>query len=286
MKVVNRWGRALLLLSLPTAACDAIVGADFDGLGPLPPTGSGGAGASTAGVASGGESRGGSAGSVGESGGVAGMVGVAGRGGDGGSGEAGTSSGGASNGGASGEPAGGATADGGVGNAGESAGGAAGAGGAPDVILPPTDIVINELKGQGNGDDYVELYNPATLPADIGRCYVVDNSNNRVTFPLGAIIAPQSFVVVRLQQPATSGMVTTCFGYSPCYDGVQWGISASGEAIFLHDAGGVLLDTLTYPDEAGPNNVGDGHGFGRIPDGAATTGAILTSPGAPNIAAP
>jgi hypothetical protein len=209
----------------------------------------------------------------------------------GGGGESGSSRGGTANEGGGGQPVAGEAGQGGgelggAGNAGDGAGGAGGAGGEPDVGVPPTDVVINELKGQGSGDDYIELYNPGTEPADIGGCYVVDDSNNRVTFPKGAVIGAQSYVVVRLQQTSSTGMVTSCFGFTPCYHGITWGISASGEVIFLHDSNGILLDQLTYPDEAGSGNVGDGHAFGRIPNGAATTGAILTSPGAANNAVP
>lgn len=182
-------------------------------------------------------------------------------------------------------PEAGAPIDGGMGGAGDGGGGA-GDGGAPDIGVPPTEVLLNELKGQGAGDDYIELYNPGTEAADLSGCYVVDDSNNRVTFPPGATIAAQGFVVVRLQQAVSTGMVTTCFGFSPCYDGLSWGISAKGEVIFLHDSAGVLLDTLIYPSDVGPNNVGDGNAFGRIPNGGATTGAIIISPGAANSAVP
>jgi hypothetical protein len=163
--------------------------------------------------------------------------------------------------------------------------GAAGDGGSGVVGVPPSGVVLNELKGQGAGDDYIELFNSGGEVADIGGCYVADDSNNRVTFPTGATIGAKGYVVVRLQQATSTGMVTTCFGFTPCYHGVTWGISAGGEVIFLHDAQGVLLDQLTYPDEAGPSGVGDTHALGRIPDGAETIGAVLVSPGATNNAA-
>jgi hypothetical protein len=169
-----------------------------------------------------------------------------------------------------------------LGSAGESEGGA---GGEPGTIALPTGVVINELKGQGTGADFIELYNRGAETADIGGCYLTDDSNNRVNLPVGATIAPHGFVVVRLQQPAPTGMATTCFDFSPCYDG-SWGIAASGERIFLRDPVGVLLDELSYPDEMGPGNVGNGNSFGRIPDGAETTGAIRVSAGATNVAVP
>jgi hypothetical protein len=284
MKITKPSRRLSLLLFLPIAACSTLVGADFDDLGPN--GGSGGNG----GVQSGGNAgtaSGGTANNAGVSdnsagnGGVSGTVGEGGGSSQAGNANAGTTTGGTSSGGTSvqgGGGQGGEAGGGGAGNAGESAAGAGGA----ETVVPPTEVVLNELKGQGAGADYVELFNTGTETADISGCYVADDSNNRVTFPAGATIAGKGYVVVRLQQTTSTGMVTTCFGFKPCYDGIKWGISASGEKIFLRDSTGALLDQLDYPDEAGPNGVGDTHAFGRVPDGAGTTGAIFTSPGAPN----
>ncbi len=276
MAKTKAWSRVAVLCVLPAAACSTLVGADFDDLSP---GGSGGSSAGSGGSSVAGTSNGGSAGSAGNE-----PRGGAGADQGGGAGEAGSAIGGSPVGGMAGETSGGAPTDGGAeqggaGNAGEGGGGASGA---PDIGVPPTAVVINELKGQGSGDDYIELYNPGSEVADISGCYVADDSNNHVTFPQGATIAPQGFVVVRLQQATSTGMVTTCFGVTPCYDGLQWGISAGGEVIFLHDSKGVLLDQLTYPDDKGPNNVGDGNAFGRIPNGGNTAGAIFKSPGATN----
>jgi hypothetical protein len=80
-------------------------------------------------------------------------------------------------------------------------------------------------------------------------------------------------------------MVTSCLGYTPCYDGISWGISSSGEAVSLRDAKGTLLDQLTYPDQNGPSGLQDGQALGRVPDGESTVTAILVSPGAANNAA-
>lgn len=295
MKIIHSSRRLSLLLLFPIAACSTLVGADFDGLGPIgsggsnggaPASGGSSGSTSNAGVAGNSAGNGGSAGTSGENGG-SGHAGNASAGSTTTGGVAGTSgTGGASNGGTSAQ---GGADEGGAGQGGVSAGAAgesaAGAGGA-DTIVPPDEIVLNELKGQGAGADYLELFNPGAETADIAGCYVADDSNNRVTFPAGATIAGKGYVVVRLGQSTSTGMVTTCFGFKPCYDGVAWGISASGEKIFLRDSKGALLDQLDYPDEAGPNGVGDSHAFGRIPDGASTTGAILTSPGATNIAVP
>lgn len=287
MNVLKNWGRASVLLAFPLAACGTIVGADFDDLEPIGGTsGSGTTGGTSPG--NGGAGNGGS-------GGAAAGTGTAASGGttagSGGTPQGGAPSAGAPAGGSAGEPFGGAPqagADqGGAGSAGEDAGGASGAGGEGGTMtvgVPPIAVVINELKGQGSGDDYIELYNTGDEVADLSDCYVVDDSNNRVTLPAGATITPKGYVVIRLQQMSSTGMVTECFGFTPCYDGVKWGISASGEVIFFHDAQGKLLDTLTYPNEMGPGNVGNGNAFGRIPDGAQTTGAIVKSAGGPNVA--
>lgn len=275
MNAVKAWSRWGVLLGFPVAACSTLVGADFDGLGPVPAGGS--AGSVTAG---GTESTGTN------DAGTASRIPVGGVGGESGSNQGGDVDQGGTLGGVGGEPVGGEAGQGGAphGGAGHAGDDAGGAGGTPDIGVPPDDVVLNELKGQGSGDDYIELYNPGTEAADIGGCYVTDDSNNRVTFPQNATIAAKSYVVVRLQQATSTGMETTCFGFPHCYLGVAWGIAASGELIFLRDAKGVILDQLEYPDETGPNDVGNGNAFGRIPDGANATGAILTSPGAANVA--
>jgi hypothetical protein len=267
MKIVTRSGALLLLLLFSVAACSALVGADFDG---LVPAGSGGT--------SGGPSASGGSGGGGLN--SAGNDAAAGVSSGGGSSQGGS----AGSGPTAGAFTGGAPADGGAdpGGAAGTGDGAAGDGGSGAVGVPPSAVVLNELKGQGTGDDYIELFNTGDETADIGGCYVADDSNNRVIFPTGATIGAKSYVVVRLQQATSTGMVTTCFGFTPCYNGVTWGISAGGEVIFLHDSQGVLLDQLTYPDDAGPNGVGDTHALGRIPDGAETTGAVLISPGTTN----
>jgi hypothetical protein len=133
--------------------------------------------------------------------------------------------------------------------------------------VSPTGLVLNELKGQGSGPDYIELFNRTQEPLDIAGCYVSDDSNNRVTFPTGASIAATSYVLVRLQQSTSTGLVTSCLGYTPCYDGIAWGISASGEVVSLRDAKGTLLDQLAYPDQNGANGLPDGQALGRVPDG-------------------
>lgn len=158
-----------------------------------------------------------------------------------------------------------------------------GAGG--EGATSPVGVVINELKGQGSGSDYIELYNPGPAAANLAGAYVGDDSANRITFPEGTLILANSYVLVRLQQPTTSGMETSCFGYSPCFDGTVWGIAAGGEVIFFYDRDGVLLDTMTYPNEMGPNGVENGQAYGRVPDGSETLGAITQSPGFANVTA-
>jgi hypothetical protein len=307
----------LFAIWLLMPACSTVLNADFDGLTPLGTAGSSSASGGDAGLgAQGGSAAAGVSGNAASAGrasiggagaGDAGVSGMAAMGGGGRGGEEGGSgpletggggagntggSGGASNTGGSAGGAGGHGGSGGASNIGGSGGAGAHAGsggsiglggsGGSSGYVSPTGVVLNELKGQGSGPDYIELYNRTHASLDIGGCYVSDDSNNRVTFPAGATIAATSFVLVRLQQSSSTGMVTSCFGYTPCYDGISWGISSSGEAVSLRDAKGTLLDQLTYPDQNGPSGLQDGQALGRVPDGESTVTAILVSPGAAN----
>ena len=56
--------------------------------------------------------------------------------------------------------------------------------------------------------------------------------------------------------------------------------------IFLYDSNDLLLDQLMYPDEMAAGGLENGQSLGRTPDGAGTTGPIVVSPGAPNVAVP
>jgi hypothetical protein len=69
--------------------------------------------------------------------------------------------------------------------------------GAPNVAQPvadPDEVLINEWFANGDVvlvDDFVELHNPATLPADLAGLYVTDNPANQKTKHQ---IAPLSFI--------------------------------------------------------------------------------------------
>jgi len=141
--------------------------------------------------------------------------------------------------------------------------------------------VLNEIKGQGPGDDYIEIFNLGSDPVNVGNYYVGDDSGNEVRFAAGTLICGRSYVIALLQQ-LSSGGPHTCFGFSPCFWGMTWGVSAGGEAVFLYSSTGVLLDQITYPNESGPNALVDGQAYGRVSDGSDTLGPITLSPGQPN----
>jgi len=259
--------RLLCLVAVISAgACSTLVGADFDGLSPA----SEGSGGSSMAGSAGKDKTGGSK----ADGGTSTTGGSRGEGGEGGVSIAGSTSGG-----------GGSGTEGGTGGDTGTSGAANGGAGGSEPTDPLEGVFLNELKGQGPNYDFVELFNTGEASVDLSGCYVADDSANRVAFPLGASIAAGGFVLVRLSQPIASGEVTTCDGFSPCYDGT-WGISSAGEAIFFRSATNKVLDALAYPAQNSPSGVLDGQSFGRHPDGAETFGAVTISPGNPNSPAP
>ncbi len=103
-------------------------------------------------------------------------------------------------------------------------------------------VVINEFSNDDAGADdaeFVELFNATAAPVDIGGWSVVggdaggpDNAANVI--PGGTTLAPGAFYVI--------GMAAV-----PGVDLAQFGSWQNGtEALTLYDAGGAVVDTVTY----------------------------------------
>jgi hypothetical protein len=243
----------------------------------------GGSGPSTGGAASGGAASGGTTGGGGgSSGGVAGQTSTGGTPATGGTN---TASGGVGPGGGGGEAGDGVfggegvIAPGGAGGAPEG-GGAGDAGGGPGPGTPPV-IVLNEVKGQGSGDDYIEIYNRGPGALDL-EGYGLSDQSNTFFFPAGATIAQGGHVLLLLGQPQPlPNSAFMCFTPSPCYH-ATWGISQDGESVYLRGRQNQVLDTTTYPNQNGANAITNDQTWGRLPDGEGAFRATRPTPEAIN----
>lgn len=310
----------LLLGGASLLACSTLVGADFDdrnegakasggsvatsgGTNALggqtsggAPSGSGGSQPNSGGSSSGGSSSGGSSsggttllGSGGTTGGSAGQTSTGGRSGgataSGGSATAGrggtgpAGSGGQGEGGVGGQPQGG---DGGEPEVG-GAGGEAGSGGAP---AGRPVVVLNEVKGQGSGDDFVEIYNRGPGTLDLSGYLLVDQGNNDFVFPNGTSIVQGDHVLLLLGQTSPGSGPFTCFVPNhPCFH-ANWGISQNGETVYFRDPQGLLLDSTAYPSQSGASALTNEQTWGRIPDGSGPFRATRVTPEAENLPSP
>lgn len=312
----------LLLGTASLLACSTLVGADFDDRNLGEPT-TGGTVASTGGASNGGQAAGGAAsggaspqgtGGVsngGASNGGSTVVGSGGAtGGNAGQADTGGSSGGART--TGGTSAGGAAAgQGGIGPAGSGGqepeggvggvggvggfGGQGGAGGESEVAGAGGEagnggvsggapvVVLNEVKGQGSGDDFMEIVNrgPGALNLE---GYGLSDQNNTFIFPSGATIPEGGYVLLLLGQTTVTGNFT-CFTPNPCFH-ATWGISQNGETVYFRGRQNQVLDSTTYPSQTGTGALTNEQTWGRIPNGSGAFRATRPTPEAANQSSP
>jgi len=142
-----------------------------------------------------------------------------------------------------------------------------------DVALTPGSVVINELKGQGGGPDWIELTNPGQKPMVIDGYTVAQAAGTTgppdvagfLTFPQGTTLAAGAFLMVVAQQPSIGGPTTSCQTIAATCFTVTWGISMSGERIYLlnADAGKSVSQQVDYP-----GTVMTGQTYARATNGA------------------
>jgi len=135
-------------------------------------------------------------------------------------------------------------------------------------IDPDARLLINEVLSNSDaapGVDWVELYNPGSVPVDLGIIYFSDDADDLLKFKLPTAIILQPGEYYSFRQ-----------GTEP--DGFEFGLDFSGESIFLTAAMGnpatepiLVMDAVNY-DVAEPDIT-----LGRYPDGADGFG-ILTAP--------
>jgi hypothetical protein len=151
-------------------------------------------------------------------------------------------------------------------------------------------MVINEISAKG--EDWIELVNAGSSPADIGNWGLCDDVSadagsdcdltTVVRFPQGTVVQPGEYVLVVGNEPADAGTGPhmTCLksgGPTTCYY-ATWKVSASnGETVHLIDPANKPVDEELYPMNAVPS----GQTWGRLPD---KTGAFAPNKPTPGVA--
>lgn len=122
-------------------------------------------------------------------------------------------------------------------------------------------VVMNEVYPHGTSaePDWIELYNASGAGADISGYKIYDSggqsgSKPKKVFPQGTTIPSRGFFVVVTDDGSASG----------------FGLSSSGETVWLENAAGTVIDTVTFPALATNKS------YGRYPDGALHAGVPFT----------
>ena len=133
---------------------------------------------------------------------------------------------------------------------------------------PPVSVMVNEIVAsnaegapdpQGDFDDWIELYNPGQLAADVGGCYLTDDLAEPTKWQIPAgqpavtTIPARGFLLIW-----ADGDVTAAGGLHAGFR-----LSDEGEEVGLFAADGVtLIDSLSFGEQRTDIS------YGRYPDGA------------------
>jgi hypothetical protein len=122
-----------------------------------------------------------------------------------------------------------------------------------------SQIVINEIQyhpaSDDHGEEYVELYNPGASTVDLSGWEFSDGID--YTFPGGITIPPGGYVVVG-HDPATVQAVYGISGVLGPFEGGR--LANEGERVAIENAGGALVDEVTYDDHRPWPEAPDGDG--------------------------
>ena len=159
--------------------------------------------------------------------------------------------------------------------------------GTNNAALPPITVSINEWMAENTGfmidpatskyDDWFELYNPASTPAELAGYYLTDNLSDPLQFPIpaGYRVPAHGYLLVWADSKTSANNTN-----SPDLH-VNFKLSKDGEALGLFTPEGVMLDAVTF----GPQTANATEG--RYPDAAGLRLFMPTpSPRAANILPP
>lgn len=133
-------------------------------------------------------------------------------------------------------------------------------------VVPPVPVVetikINEVYSRGTtaAPDWIELYNTGTASVDVSGYKIYDSGGEtgakpKMTLPAGTSIAANGFLVIVVDDTTSAG----------------FGLSSSGEKVWLEKASGTVIDTVTFPA------LGVDSSWGRRSDGTANWEVIFPS---------
>lgn len=112
---------------------------------------------------------------------------------------------------------------------------------------------MNEIYSRGvvTNPDWIEIYNTAAVEVNIGGYKIYDNGGQAGTkpkklFPSGTMIPANGFYVIVTDDTSASG----------------FGLSSSGEKVWLEDTSSVVIDSVAFPAMA------ETQSYGRYPDGS------------------
>ncbi len=111
--------------------------------------------------------------------------------------------------------------------------------GRTQVII--TEIMYNPPESGNDSLEYIELHNFHNFPTDISGWTFFPLNSIEYTFPSGTIMPPGGYLIVAKSASAFESV----FGFTP----TVWtagALSNGGEVIELHDAGGAVIDHVTY----------------------------------------
>ncbi|MCC7520074.1 MAG: lamin tail domain-containing protein [Flavobacteriaceae bacterium] len=126
-------------------------------------------------------------------------------------------------------------------------------------------IVINELFSRGvTGDvDWIEIYNSSANSVNISGFKIYDSGGQagtkpKMEVPSGTTIAAHGYYVFIVDDAAVANP-----------SGSSFGLSSSGEEVWLESAAGFVIDDVTFPAMPVATT-----SYGRMPDGSATWGIM------------
>ncbi len=143
-------------------------------------------------------------------------------------------------------------------------------------------VVLNEVmannrsytNSDGSVTDWVELYNPTSLPFDLSGTSLSDDPGNprRWVFPSGAWLNASNYLVVKCDGNSPASSVN-----APLMN-TGFGLRGGGGAVYLYDASASLLDAVSYGSQAADFTIA------RLPNGTGDWNLALPTPTSGNIA--
>lgn len=156
-------------------------------------------------------------------------------------------------------------------------------GAANSAFVPPVSVVINELMAQNTAtlrdpadtdfDDWIELYNPGAVAADLSGYFLTDDlANPRASaLPPGTVVPAGGFLLVwadgeTAQNDVAKGWIHAGFS-----------LARGGESVGLYAPDGSLVDAFTFGEQMANVSVG------RYPDGPDGDWIPLVNPSPENL---